>query len=409
MKTGEVHSTILWALCPVLLCGCPMFGGDSKKECDVCGAVYCDNNRVVECVCRDASPDGGIDFILEVLSHCESKGTTCTQTRLTNGNRWEQGWEAGEAACFDYCPTPAVAECRTRSGGGGWYVCAPMGSDVAEAQEMVGAWLLEAASVDTTSSNTGDNVWLDAELDCVSCVNSCGCEAGSRCINGYCGKAESEDGITCCNRSHGAPCPNGDPCLLSDGTQEVCSTVGRCEGCETIGDCESGVCAEIALSRTSVCLPEEDINDYTLACHDEHEEVWSRDPCGNWSAVSAICSEGYHCQVAQCVESVAVIAISPMLIDLGDVSLGQSASFDVSVGNIGYQPLHVYDIEIDSTNADLFTLHSVPTSVAANAITTFTITFEPIGIGDVSAKLHIYSDDPAQPQVSVLVNGSGTN
>jgi len=62
---------------------------------------------------------------------------------------------------------------------------------------------------------------------------------------------------------------------------------------------------------------------------------------------------------------------------------------------------------VDGTHAAEFSVTGLPTTLAAGASTTFTITFAPTDIGARNAALHVVSNDPNESPFDLALTGTG--
>ncbi len=103
------------------------------------------------------------------------------------------------------------------------------------------------------------------------------------------------------------------------------------------------------------------------------------------------------------------IAVSPLSLDFGTVTVGSSASRTTTIRNTGTGPLSVTSISLGSgTSAEFSWSPATPFAVAAGQSVTLTVTYRPIDATTDDGSIVIASDDPANPSVSVSVTGTGT-
>jgi hypothetical protein len=69
--------------------------------------------------------------------------------------------------------------------------------------------------------------------------------------------------------------------------------------------------------------------------------------------------------------------------------------------------LNVSDISLQDDSIELFTVTPSQAVVVVDELITITVSFQPAEQGDVSARLTISSDDPDEPEITVLLNGAG--
>ena len=254
---------------------------------------------------------------------------------------------------------------------------------------------------------------LDPVLDsnrrpvpCSTCTTSCGCGPEEVCEDGVCIPGALDQELTCCNRGRGEPCPNGAACENPDGSGGTCATVGRCEVCDSLADCEEGDCLSTGDGVPSVCLQASEASTYEWLCRQE-TQVWLRDACGTWTENVEDCGSDAHCEDGGCVLNVPEIEVSPMLLEFGQTTVGQSKTLTLLVGNTGYAPLDVHDVAVGTNEAEIVLVEPVATTVEVEEIVDVSVTFTPIESGSVSARLHVRSNDEDEPEVIVLMNGEG--
>jgi len=109
--------------------------------------------------------------------------------------------------------------------------------------------------------------------------------------------------------------------------------------------------------------------------------------------------------VAQLVPA---IAVSPLSLDFGTVTIGSSTSRTTAIQNTGTGPLRVTGVSLGSgTSAEFSSATATPFSVAAGQSVNLTVTFRPNDASTDTGTVLIASDDPANPSVSVSVSGAG--
>jgi uncharacterized delta-60 repeat protein len=96
-------------------------------------------------------------------------------------------------------------------------------------------------------------------------------------------------------------------------------------------------------------------------------------------------------------------------VDIGSVNLGDSsASFTFTVKNLGTALLTGLALAKNGSNAADFSLGGLgATSLAAEASTTFTVTFSPSATGSRSAAIHIASNDADENPFDITLTGTG--
>jgi MYXO-CTERM domain-containing protein len=110
--------------------------------------------------------------------------------------------------------------------------------------------------------------------------------------------------------------------------------------------------------------------------------------------------------VAQLVPA---IAVSPLSLDFGTVTIGSSTSLTTAVQNTGTGPLRVTGISLGAgTSAEFASATATPFSVAAGQSVSVTVNYRPNDSGIDTGTVLVASDDPANPSVSVSVSGAGT-
>ena len=101
------------------------------------------------------------------------------------------------------------------------------------------------------------------------------------------------------------------------------------------------------------------------------------------------------------------IAVSPLAIDFGQITLGANAATTVTIHNNGSADLTVSAI---SDPGGAFALTNLPTLTAIISpgnTATFDVTFSPAAIGATAASVNISSDDPDSPIVEIQLTGEG--
>jgi sugar lactone lactonase YvrE len=101
-----------------------------------------------------------------------------------------------------------------------------------------------------------------------------------------------------------------------------------------------------------------------------------------------------------------IAALSATSLNLsGSVGL-TSAAQSVSLANNGSYPLHLLSVAITGTNASQFQVSTCPSTIAAGASCSFSVTFSPVAAETVSATLNIFDDGDSSPE-TVTLNGTG--
>jgi hypothetical protein len=278
---------------------------------------------------------------------------------------------------------------------------------------------------------------------CVECSSTCGCDLDSVCRDGLCVPVavtgESDDSLVCCGKQRSGSCPKGVACEKLDGTQSTCATAARCDECTSNGDCESDqlVCVGTGGGLASVCVEPTEKDNSSIDCRDDLKQAWKKDVCGRWvenadqAAVKYACKEDtdqswslnacdawiemvkdcgsdYRCEDNECILRIPEVEVSPTLLNFGPVPVSSSKVLTLSIGNIGDGVLHVTQIEVQSNTADAFELSAESLDVEPSQIASVDVTFSPTGTSAVQAKIFVRSNDADEPEVTVLVNGSGT-
>ncbi|MFQ6093525.1 MAG: choice-of-anchor D domain-containing protein, partial [bacterium] len=91
--------------------------------------------------------------------------------------------------------------------------------------------------------------------------------------------------------------------------------------------------------------------------------------------------------------------------DFGEVVVGTTSEWVLTISNIGTGPLTVRSVSSDHPDFSV-TSPIFPQTVASGADIAVTITFAPTGDGPVSAELTISSNDPDEATVTVIVRGT---
>lgn len=101
------------------------------------------------------------------------------------------------------------------------------------------------------------------------------------------------------------------------------------------------------------------------------------------------------------------IAVSPDVVEFGQVELGEAATDIVTVSNLGDGILTLYGVELSATPG--FTLEplSLPLHIATNATTDLVLTFAPAAEAPYVAELTLLSNDGDETYVAVAVQGEG--
>jgi hypothetical protein len=394
----------------LVLAGCP----DFSHECDACGHIWCEDNLVVECVCY-SDIHGPTDSLIEPLSNCSAAGLTCTELVHSSGVYVnDPGYVTGDARCLDLCTIRGKAQCRGQGPGASWYVCSPAyygdsyGTSIGDLREDIVAWL-ETDGQPNAPSYDGFLAWRDSELPCVPCVSTCGCGDSMVCTGGYCVPGQVPEGLACCGREHGTPCPNGQACSQTDGSAGVCETAAHCDPCGVDLVCEHDglVCDSTGTGLPPACHTWASFNQLNLECREGLNEVWKKDDCDAWTGLAEACEDDHHCENAACIPDLSEIELSPTLLNFGSVAVSNSKELVLSIGNTGQVALTVNEIEVEEPTPGLFQLSVDSLQIEPGKIAEVTVTFTPKETSEVSAKLFIHSDDQDESKLTVLMNGSG--
>ena len=105
----------------------------------------------------------------------------------------------------------------------------------------------------------------------------------------------------------------------------------------------------------------------------------------------------------------------PSSISIGNVNIGMSKTVPVTITNTGSAPLSVKDCAIGACSApgnitNGFTISDCPTAqINPGQTTTINVTFTPTACGDTSICLSLQTNDPKNPQVTVVLTGTGVS
>lgn len=409
-------------------------------ECSNPGESWCEGDTVVACT------GAGMNQAYQLRDlDCAAQGLACVEGR--GSGYW--GTDSRLSWCLDTqtCEVLGAYQCGTSPADGQPILmrCVEIAST---------AWFLEnhVVSLDSTRSlqrvlepamAPGYGYPVEQPVACVACASTCGCDENSVCRNGWCvpyqAIGETGDDPLCCGRQRGSDCPKGSECEMLDGSLSTCATASRCEPCQTTIQCESSLlqCLSTAPDQPLVCLAPDEVDVATFACREELGQAWQRDACGawveaadqvvvgyacregtdqswslnacnQWLELAEECAYGYRCESNQCVKRVPDIEVSPTLLDFGSVSVGSVKTLTLSIGNTGYWPLQVAEVVVQSESGSAFSLSTAPSEVDVSQIASMQVTFSPAAPGSATAKLLVRSDDPDEPERTVLMNGTGT-
>jgi uncharacterized delta-60 repeat protein len=91
----------------------------------------------------------------------------------------------------------------------------------------------------------------------------------------------------------------------------------------------------------------------------------------------------------------------------GDVIVGTTSEMVFTLKNTGNAALTGLSVTKDGADAALYSVSAIPTSLAAQSSTTFTVTFAPTATGARTAAIHIASDDEDENPFDLTLTGSG--
>lgn len=100
-----------------------------------------------------------------------------------------------------------------------------------------------------------------------------------------------------------------------------------------------------------------------------------------------------------------VMDVTPISLDFGNVSVGQSRDLSVTVRNSGAGTLSVSSVA--PSNPQFTVLSSVPFTVQSNSSATVSVRFAPNATGAVTGNLTITGNDPVRATVNVALSGVG--
>jgi PGF-pre-PGF domain-containing protein len=102
------------------------------------------------------------------------------------------------------------------------------------------------------------------------------------------------------------------------------------------------------------------------------------------------------------------IAVDPATVEFGTVTIGDSASEDVTVTNTGNANLTITAVSLGGPDAGAFDAPSLdePITLAPGESVTEAVTFGPTSAGEKTATLSIESDDPAQQTTEIALSGT---
>ncbi len=102
------------------------------------------------------------------------------------------------------------------------------------------------------------------------------------------------------------------------------------------------------------------------------------------------------------------ILVTPSALDFGTTPQNTPQAKTLAIENGGQAPLHLTSVNLDGPQAAMFSLGAAaPAQLAPGATFTASVIFTPTDAGSASATLHIASDDPTTPLVSVPLSGIG--
>ncbi len=100
------------------------------------------------------------------------------------------------------------------------------------------------------------------------------------------------------------------------------------------------------------------------------------------------------------------IRVQPSFYNYGNVTVGETKTVDLLVENLGTDDLVVTGIDIPAW-APLSTATAFPVTILPNESATIDVTYAPEYFGELSAIIHVISNDPVNPEVPVELIGFG--
>ena len=100
-----------------------------------------------------------------------------------------------------------------------------------------------------------------------------------------------------------------------------------------------------------------------------------------------------------------VILVDPVALEFEPQEVGESDTLDISIENTGDAELTIDSLRIIGGGADEFSYRSFCGTIAQSTSCVLEAIFTPGAVGDHSATLHIYSNDPYHSEVTVSLQG----
>ncbi|HUT03558.1 MAG TPA: choice-of-anchor D domain-containing protein, partial [bacterium] len=98
-------------------------------------------------------------------------------------------------------------------------------------------------------------------------------------------------------------------------------------------------------------------------------------------------------------------------IRFGVVHLGGVADLSVEISNVGTADLEVSSLDVESSTPTVFGAFyngSFPIVIAPGGSERISVTFHPAGEGDETGEVHVNSNDPGSPQLTITLSGVGS-
>jgi hypothetical protein len=106
----------------------------------------------------------------------------------------------------------------------------------------------------------------------------------------------------------------------------------------------------------------------------------------------------------------AIIDVSPLALDFGNIVLPSSSQLIVTLSNAGGEDLTITGVALQAGGSSTFLLPSspkLPSTLTPGASMDVTVAFEPTALAIYSATLEVTSDDADEPTVEVQLTGAG--
>ncbi len=113
-------------------------------------------------------------------------------------------------------------------------------------------------------------------------------------------------------------------------------------------------------------------------------------------------------ELAAQVAGVPVVRLDPDALDFGQVDVGQQLTLDVVLSNLGNDTLSIDSVTLDAQTGFTLTIDPSGTTLApgqANGLAS--VTYAPTDGGGHTGLLTFATNDPARPEVSLVVTGTG--